>query len=117
MAIQRSGLNIDERSRARPGKRAQSLAASAHGGPLTKRTCSSKLQQQKPNLAVVDATIRGWLGTNDAQRGLLRHFASRGSHSVEGNSNNDLPHAQFVPNMARNCGHSRVFRVSVFLCI
>jgi hypothetical protein len=33
------------------------------------------------------------------------------------NSNNDVPRAQFVPNMARNCGHSLLFRFSVFLCI
>jgi hypothetical protein len=29
-------------------------------------------------VAVVDAYIRGWPGTNDAQRGPLRHFASKG---------------------------------------
>jgi hypothetical protein len=33
------------------------------------------------------------------------------------NSNNDLPRAQFVPNMPRNCGHSRLIMVSLFLCI
>jgi NAD(P)-dependent dehydrogenase (short-subunit alcohol dehydrogenase family) len=30
------------------------------------------------DLAVLDAPIRGWLGVNDAQRGPLRHFASKG---------------------------------------
>jgi hypothetical protein len=42
------------------------------------RTCSSKLQQRTRDLAFLDAPIRGWLGTNDAQRGPLHHFASKG---------------------------------------
>jgi hypothetical protein len=33
------------------------------------------------------------------------------------NSNSDWPRAQFVPNMARNGGHSRSIRGSLFLCI
>src|SRR5215218_5371110 len=33
---------------------------------------------KKRNLVMVDATIRGWPGTNDAQRCQLRHFASKG---------------------------------------
>ena len=41
-------------------------------------TCSSKVQQQWRNPAMVDATIRGWPGVNDAQRAPRRHFASKG---------------------------------------
>ena len=37
----------------------------------------AKLQQQTRTLVVVDAPMCGWLGTNDAQRRALRHFASR----------------------------------------
>jgi hypothetical protein len=40
-----------------------------------------------------------------------------GSHSTRGYSSNDLSRAQFVPNTARNCGHSRLAMVSLFLCI
>jgi len=41
------------------------------------RTCSSNLQQQMRGLVVLNASICGWLGTNDVQRCPLRHFASR----------------------------------------
>jgi hypothetical protein len=51
--------------------------ALSHAGSLLSRTCSSKLQQQERNLAVVDAIIRGWPGTNDAQGDILRHFANK----------------------------------------
>ena len=42
------------------------------------QTCSSKLQQQARDLALLNAPIRGWPGTNGAQRGPLRHFPSNG---------------------------------------
>ena len=40
-------------------------------------TCSSKVQKQRRNPAMVDAIIRGCPGVNDAQRGPLSHFASK----------------------------------------
>jgi hypothetical protein len=42
------------------------------------QTCSSRLQQQACDLALLNAPIRGWPGTNGAQRGPLRRFASSG---------------------------------------
>ena len=54
------------------------LAALAPGAQRPQRTCSRKLQQQTRNLAVPNAPIRSLLGANDAQRGPLRHFASKG---------------------------------------
>src|SRR5215212_2971360 len=50
--------------------------------PLRGLALVANLQQEtaakKRNLAMVDTTIRGWPGTNDAQQGQLRHFASSG---------------------------------------
>jgi hypothetical protein len=46
--------------------------------PASSQTCSSKLQQQARDLALLNAPIRGWPGTNGAQRGPLRHFSSNG---------------------------------------
>jgi hypothetical protein len=56
-------------------------------------------------------------GTNQCStRAAPLLFASR-VHSIEANSNDDLPHAQFVPITPGNCGHSRLIMVSLFLCI
>jgi hypothetical protein len=81
--------NVRPRSSSRPRRSRQSTPLCGIGkralpgrtvqrGPRQWRTCSSKVQQQKRNLAVVDATIRGWPGRNDAYRGPLHHFASKG---------------------------------------
>jgi hypothetical protein len=56
-----------------------------------------------------------WRKDMDVQRRFPR-FASR-FRRLTAKSNIDLPRAQFVPNMARNGGHSRSIRVSPFLCI
>jgi hypothetical protein len=42
------------------------------------QNCSRKLQQPTGDLTAPDAPIRGWTGTNDAKRGPLHHFASKG---------------------------------------
>jgi hypothetical protein len=56
------------------------LAALPFWGSVQARsqTCSSKLQQRARDLAITDALIHGWPGTNGAQRGALRHFATKG---------------------------------------
>jgi len=53
----------------RPATSAGGLGKLALPGNSLQRVlaCSSEVQQQKRNLAVVDATIRGWPGVNDAQ--------------------------------------------------
>jgi hypothetical protein len=50
---------------------------------------------------------------NDAP---VRQFDSNDLHSGEAKSNSHLSRAQFVPNRARNAGHSRQIMVSLFLC-
>jgi hypothetical protein len=41
----------------------------------------------------------------------------QGSPWTAAKSNNDLFHAQFVPDTPGNRGHSRLFTVSLFLCM
>jgi hypothetical protein len=54
------------------------LLAAMHSAQRLERTCSRKLQQQARDSAVPDQSLHGWPGKNDAQRGPLRHFASKG---------------------------------------
>jgi hypothetical protein len=68
---------------------------------------SSKVQQCRRHPAMFSELRTHSARLNDAQRGACREFASKGSHSVEANSNNGLPRAQFVPNTARfQAGHA-----------
>jgi hypothetical protein len=53
-----------------------------------------------------NADGRGLAAAALQAKGLIRSRA---------NSNNDLPRAPFVPNVARNCGHSQLIMVSLFL--
>jgi hypothetical protein len=70
-----------------------------------------------PRLAVGGSSSKASVARHKhAQRRPLRHLASRWFPFRPGKSNNDLRRAQFVPNTARNCGHSRLFVVSFFIC-
>jgi hypothetical protein len=51
---------------------------------------------------------------NDACSANLK---ARTLHSGKAKSNSQLSRAQFVPNTARNGGHSRQIMVSYFLCM
>jgi hypothetical protein len=54
---------------------------------------SSKVQQCRRHPAMFSELRTHSARLNDAQRGACREFASKGSHSVEANSNNGLPRA------------------------
>jgi hypothetical protein len=45
------------------------------------------------------------------------NLKARTPHSGKAKSNSHLSRAQFAPNMARNCGRSRLIMVSPFLCM
>jgi hypothetical protein len=52
-----------------------------------------------------------------AQVSIPVNLQKGGFHSAQANRSNDFPRAQFVPNTPRNCGQSRLSRVSLFLCM
>jgi hypothetical protein len=84
-----------------PARRPRSALAAA-------RCARSEMACFGPHLLSGSPTcvIRGWPDTNDAQRRPFRQFEARTLHSGEAKSNSHLSRAQFVPNRARNCGHS-----------
>lgn len=99
------------------GRAVRALAASAEADALVATRTNdllgaldalSGVAEDQPQLPIV-AVVVGGAAPRKLGRGNLPVY------DLPEDANNELP-AQFVPNTLDICGHSRVFKVSLFLC-
>ena len=103
------------------GRAVRALAASAEADALVVTLVATRtndllgaldalsgVAEDQPQLPIV-AVVVGGAAPRKLGRGNLPVY------DLPEDANNELP-AQFVPNTLDSCGHSRVFKVSLFLC-